>query len=61
MRYKKQERPQIRTRREFLFLPKEIAGLTRWWEWAEWEEEYWSDGGGMMGSDGWSSTKWIDI
>jgi hypothetical protein len=61
MRYKKQERPQIRTRKGFLFLPKEIDGLTRWWEYAEWEEKHWSDGGGMMGSDGWSPIRWLDI
>lgn len=42
----------------FLFLPKTIAGETRWLEKATWERKYVSST--LAGSAIWISTHWID-
>lgn len=42
MQWKKKQPPKLgdrRTKRRFLFFPKTILDITRWLEWAEWQEE----------------------
>lgn len=52
-----------RTRKKFLFLPKTIAGETRWLESAEFEEEYVTivvaSKSGPTQKERWVETKWI--
>lgn len=47
----------VRTRRRFLVWPKTIGNLTRWWEFAMWEERY--HRGVTM--SWWEARRWLDI
>lgn len=57
-----------RRRGAFLFLPKQIAGETRWLEFAKWIEVYYYNKGGvspageMIGStgEGWVVERWVN-
>jgi hypothetical protein len=59
MRYQKLPGPkkhEQRIRSGFLLFPKTIAGELRWWEWAQWMQEYDS---GRYDIQCWSA--WVDI
>lgn len=56
MRYNTPKIGDIRKRSGFLWLPKEINHEVRFWEYAEWEEEYKWDP--LL--NGWEAYKWIN-
>ena len=54
------ERVETKEKSGFLFLPKNIEGVTRWLEFAKWEIKYHGDGGGFMGGM-WEDERWLDF
>ena len=56
------EKPPVleKIKKGFLFLPKNINGVIRWLEFAEWKIRFQGDGGGMMGGR-WQDVEWLDI
>ncbi len=64
MRFRKPNRGDIRNRKSFLLFPKKIQEETRWFEMAEWEEQYKPrlETGIRMRQDicmGWVPTRWL--
>ena len=54
---------EIRTKSKFLWFPKHIDGDFRWFEYATWEDRYYSSytTDGRPVSDGtWFAKRWID-
>jgi hypothetical protein len=51
---------EFRIRSGFLFFPKKINGVRRWWVTTSWEEQYYS--GWSLGDDvdGWFPVRWMD-
>lgn len=47
----------LRVRRGFLWFPKTIKHVTRWWEYAEWEQEFNDVGEGSP----WWDVRWVDV
>lgn len=49
----------VRERKGFLFLPRAIGGIVKWWEWAAWEQAYSS--GGLEDGPFWYDVKWLPV
>ena len=56
MKWTKPSHGDTRAKVKFLWLPKRIGKVTRWLEFAEWEDRY---EGGYGYDDKWKSKKWI--
>ncbi len=55
MKWKKPLNGTVRTKVKFIWFPKNICGVVRWLEFAEWEQRYFSGSAGH-----WHDSKWIE-